>query len=193
MLFLKQYTRLLPSLLYASGQNMTVHACLSLRNQRRVLRVLLSAPAGGWCTSAFLRTHPKHPAQRLPLVTNLLRLYQAESRLQQLPSTWQKEDALKEVCTALLLLPLRSSFCSVGPDRGTCTGSCGLMLHCWSQRTQAVPTFQLGAFLLEHANLITPLAGGGGSHVIQATQLAQQQLQAEVGPCLVLLALKTDS
>ncbi|CAL5218702.1 g413 [Coccomyxa viridis] len=48
------------------------------------------------------------------------------------------------------------------------------------ERTVEVPNFQLGAVLLEHANLIANVTGGNGSHVIVATRLAQQQLQNEV-------------
>lgn len=48
------------------------------------------------------------------------------------------------------------------------------------QREQAVPNFQLGAFLFEHATLIDPLEGGSYGHVVQAVKLAQQQLHVEV-------------
>ena len=57
-----------------------------------------------------------------------------------------------------------------------------ICFHACMQREKAVPDFQLGAFLVEHANLIEPLEGSNGGHVIQAAKLAQQQLRAEVRP-----------
>lgn len=48
------------------------------------------------------------------------------------------------------------------------------------QRTRDVPEYQLGAFMLEMANLINSTETFNGSHVIAGASLAQKQLQAEV-------------
>lgn len=48
------------------------------------------------------------------------------------------------------------------------------------QRTQNVSEFQLGALLLEMANLINSSQTYNGSHAVLGATLTQKQLQAEV-------------
>ena len=49
-----------------------------------------------------------------------------------------------------------------------------------AQRWQEVCNFTLGAFQLEHTNLISPLPGATSSLVNMAVQASLQQLEAEV-------------
>ena len=51
--------------------------------------------------------------------------------------------------------------------------------HVRMQRLEAVPEYQLGAFMLEMARLIND-THFNGTHVVLGTKLAQQQLKAEV-------------